>query len=173
MASKKIGVAYVPTSSDIPALAPQKIEEPSYPDVGTAYAGYSKALMSGNQFKLNPQTPVDWNITNTWGAGSTGGSFTGPSGVLQDGKDFYVTKIIIGNYNGGAVANIDTITLSSGSSAKLVLRELQPSLTGNFLLDLDFLTPIKFDKGQGIGITYSNARAAGDFLVLNMYGWAE
>lgn len=173
MSSKSIGVAYTPSSKDIPIEAPQKIDTPQYPDAGISYAGFSKTLYAGNIFRLNPQQPIDWNITQTWGAGSTGAQFFGPTGILTEGKDFYVNKIIIGNYKQAAVGNNDTITLASGSDAKLVLRELQPTLIANFLLDFNFETPLKFKKGNTIVVQYSAARGAGDFLVLNMYGWAE
>lgn len=164
MTNKKIGVAYVPTSSDIPALAPQKIEEPSYPDIGTAYAGYSKSLMSGNQFKLNPQNTFDYNLNWTPGVGIVSGW-----AYLTEAHDksHYITSIVITPWPN----SVNSIEFREYETA----RRFYVQINDNFTIPvtaINFGIPIKIQNGA-VQFVLSAPAVASDQYAINIYGWYE
>jgi hypothetical protein len=168
-----MGVAYVPLApapqNDI--QAPTKIDIPSYPDKGVAYAGFSKTIFSGNSYQLNPQSLVDFNSSANFLGGESGVSI-----AMDATKDFYCSKIVLMSWHPGASANIDTINVRSGSTDnKLILHEMSVFTTAGFtnMVNLDFNVPLLFQKGQSIVVNYSRARDAGDKIVINLYGWLE
>lgn len=164
MASKILGVAYNPTSKDIPVNAPQKIDEPSYPDAGTAYAGYSKTLQTGNQFRLNPQTTFDYNLNWTPGAGVTSGWTYLTS--AQD-KTHYVTSIVITPWP-NSVNSIEFREYQTG-------RRFYVQINDNFTIAptaINFGIPIKIQNGA-IQFVLSAAAVASDQYAVNIYGWYE
>jgi hypothetical protein len=167
---KKNEVAYVPLApvEKSQVQAPEKIEEPQYPDKGVAYGGFSKTLFTGNQYRLSKQDYIDSNVSSTFTGGETGVAITNPGGGT---KDFYCSKIIITSQKAGAIANVDEISVRDGlNNRRLLLRELT---INNVLLDFDFVVPLFFSKNNPIYVTYSAARVAGDILAVNLYGWIE
>jgi len=166
-------VAFKPLSKVTPNLveAPKKIDEPSYPDAGISYGGYSKKLFSGNTFQLSKQEQIDLNITTTFSAGATS-MFTERPNI--ETKDFYCTCIIISGNNVGLVSSTATITIRDGVSGttRVIFMEPVPS-EQNWTKIFNFDIPLKFSKGKAIQVAYSSARTAGDFLAFNAYGWEE
>lgn len=164
MVSKSIGVAYTPTSSEIPTLAPQKIETPSYPDEGVAYAGYSKTLMAGNQYKLNPQVKFDYNLHWTPGAGTTSG-WSWLSNA-QD-KNHYISAIVITPWP-NSVNSIEFREYQTG-------RRVYVQINDNFTIPVtavNFTIPIKIKNGA-IQFVLSAPAVASDEYAINIYGWYE
>lgn len=91
-------VAYVPLveTTQVIAEAPTKIDTPDYPDVGVAYANYSKKLQSGNNFRLSKQEPYERTTLFGWTAGA-GILAVGPGN--KEGKDIYITEITLTCYS--------------------------------------------------------------------------
>jgi hypothetical protein len=167
---KKNEIAYVPIApvEKAQVQAPEKIEEPQYPDKGVSYGGYSKTLFTGNQYRLSKQDYVDNNTSITFAALATGVSITNPGG---GNKDFYCNKMIITSQKSGAIANIDEVSVRDGlNNIRLRLRELT---INNVLLNFDFVVPLFFSKSNPITVVYTQARAAGDILAVNLFGWIE
>lgn len=165
-----VDLAYVPTSSGNFAkeiIAPTKIDTPNYPDQGIAFAGFSKTLYSGNEYRLNPQSEDDQSFLFHYVAPTGLSTIPNPWG----GKDFYCTKIILQTYVAGAMIAGDYVIVADGSVTRCAMFEdpLRPINTYN----LDFNTPLKFTKGNNIQIVYTGDRAAGDYTILNLFGWTE
>lgn len=166
--------AFIPISKDLPTIsnsnAPSKIDTPNYPDKGVAFAGFSKTLISGNEFKLNPQDEHDINMSGTLAGGET----LLNTGVISATKDYYVTDMILDHYRVGVVGNTYEISIKDGNDAvRVLLRELHFSDLMTLPLVLHFSTPIKFSKGNACVIQFSNAAGAGDYILINLYGWLE
>jgi hypothetical protein len=166
----KIGVAYVPLSSSIQTpSAPTKIDTPDYPDAGTAYAGYSKTLISGNQYKLNPQNEDDRTHLITFAGGETSHNLTNP---LLGSKDYYVRKILIYWRSNGLIIPEPYLTISDGTMVRLVV-VLEKQAGNSYVYDIDLPIPLKFSKDNYIRFTYSIGLQAGDRLIANFFGWNE
>lgn len=165
-------VVYTPVSLDSISNinAPKEIDKPDYPDKGIAYAGYSKTLISGNQFQLNPQIQADLNFNWTFAAGDTA---TAVTRINQDTKDFYCTDIFINYKNNGAVVGISNLMYIRFASAGQVYFVGCEPTAAYWELSLHFDTPIKIPKGDRIYFTYDRARIAGEVICGNMYGWEE
>lgn len=165
-------IVYKPVSLDpISNInAPKEIDKPDYPDKGIAYAGYSKTLLSGNNYQLNPQIPADININWTFVGGELAFDL---NRVNQETKDFYCTKVhITYKNNGSAVALNDDIRIRAGSSGYIFLVFAENS-AAYWELDLEFNVPIFVPKGSGLRFSFTRARAANEFLCANFYGWEE
>lgn len=166
--------AFVPISKDLPTIsnsnAPSKIDTPNYPDKGVSFAGFSKTLISGNEFKLNPQDELDINLSGNFVGGETQAS----TNVFSITKDYYVTDAIIDNYRAGLVGQTYEISIKDGNDAvRILLRELHLCSSSAAHLVLHFSVPIKFSKGNQCILSFSNARGAGDYILINFYGWLE
>jgi len=166
MASPIVYVPAIKTTEKV-INAPTNIDKPDYPDIGVAYAGYSKTLLSGNQYRLNPQAPYDQtNIINYLGA-STLTTITN----LTGGKDLYCTKIIMYLFRVGGGIGGSYVNIGDGTVVRVSVMENPAVATEGFILD--FPTPIKFSKDNNFLVAYSTARAAGDRLLINFIGWIE
>jgi len=165
-------VVYTPVSLDpISNInAPKEIDKPDYPDKGISYAGYSKTLISGNQYQLNPQEQKDFTFSNRWNAGDKTANCERESRYT---KDFYCTKIILCELNTAALwASTSKISICDGNSIRVMI--IEPNQSGiPWNLSIDFDIPLKFTKGNTIKLIHSVGRAAGDEWVLNLYGWEE
>lgn len=162
-------VAYVPIAPapNEQVKAPEKIEEPQYPDKGVSYGGYSKTLFTGNQYRLDKQDAAYNGGAAVFAGGEAGATISHPGGGT---KNFYCTNLVFMTQKAGVIANVDNITIRDGSLNKMILKEL---VINNTLLNFHFTVPLLFTKGNSLVINYTNARAAGDIVAINFYGWVE
>lgn len=171
-------VAYVPVSQvkENQVAAPTKIDTPSYPDRGVAYAGYSKTPLSGNQFILNPQTP--WTFTQFIT------SFVGVQvhtlGYPDKGKTLYIKSLQIGTSISAVDAN-SHITLfdypKGGVTPKTLFKMgLLRSEHINFTFDVPLKVEGYYDSSSipsGLTLYVSSGAATLNTVVINMQGWIE
>ena len=162
-------VVYKPQTLDEVSIndAPKEIDNPDYPDVGVAYGGYSKFPRGNKEYELRTQSPADVNFQLSYAGGETS---SGLSRGNKDSKDFYCQDIIITSVKAAAITGTDLFYITDGGSIKLILSEVR--LEGAQPAVLHFTTPIKFTKGNSIGLNFS-ARGAGAVLCINFYGWEE
>ncbi len=157
-------------ADDVIINAPKEIDKPEYPDKGVSYAGFSKTLLSGSNYQLNPQIQADINIGWSFAGGELAFDL---NRVNQETKDFYCSKVhITYKNNGSAVALNDTIMLRAGQSGYIFLVIAENPAT-YWELDLEFTIPILIQKGNGMRFSFTRARAANEFLSANFYGWEE
>lgn len=165
-------LAYKPISIDnvTNINAPKEIDKPDYPDKGVEYAGFSKTLLGGNDFQLNPQIEADINFFVTWLFGETGNDL---NRVNQVTKDFYLKRLYFNHHNNGAVTgSVCSITFKSGSGGTIFL-SLQENPATFATYDIEFPVPIKIEKGSPVHIEFSRARVANESSGINLYGWEE
>jgi len=164
---KNNDVAYVPIAPTIPSevAVPTKIDIPTYPDRGTSYAGYSKTLLGGNSYRLNPQEPFDLNFDTVAVGGETSFTYNLSS---QTGKSHFITELfIIARPNA-----VNRLTLSDPVSGKVFFYRVNDNggtIRGDYL---QFSVPIEL-KGAQMRLTLSAAAVASDEYVINVYGWSE
>jgi len=145
--------------------APTKIEEPSYPDKGTAYAGFSKKLMSQNTYRLDPQEQFDQNGISIFPAGTT---TTSISITNDSSKNLYITRIIMFTLFGA----INRVNIGDTSNGKIFLAAGINTSTSWIMQSFDFGIPIKINSNS-ITMQLNAGAVAGDTIILNTYGWAE
>lgn len=164
-------VAYkAPSISGVVIEAPKEIDKPNYPDKGISYAGFSKSLYSGNEFKLNPQIEADINFFVTWLFGETNLDL---NRVNQSTKDFYLKRLYFNHHNNGAVTgSVCSITFKAGAGGTTFL-SMQENPATFATYDIEFPIPIKIPVGLPINISFSRARAANESSGINFYGWEE
>lgn len=157
-------------ANDVIINAPKEIDKPEYPDKGINYAGFSKTLLSGNNYQLNPQIPADININYSFVGAELAFDL---NRVNQESKDFYCTKVhLTYKNNGSAVAINDDIRIRAGSNGYIFL-VFAENPAAYWELDIKFTIPIFIPKGSGLRFSFTRARAANEFLCANFYGWEE
>jgi len=166
--AKNKETVYVPTApvSKEQAQAPTKIDTPDYPDKGVGFANYSKTLISGNNFKLNPQIPFDYNVTWTPAGGVTNVTLN----LTQSNQNVhYLKKILISHYT----INSMIITLSDPLNGRVfLLFRYNNSAFSDRTINFDFDIPLKIETNQ-IQVTLSAGAVLGDEFNINIYGYSE
>jgi hypothetical protein len=162
---KEIKISYIGTPEKSIQSISNKIS--NYEDPGTEFKGYSRSLLSNNQYKLNPQEEADINISTTYAGGELSTNINNNT-LLS--KTFYCTDIIMSAITSHLVGSTDIITINDRSTLRLVLSEVA---TQNNVLQFHFTVPIKFTKGGYFNVSYNTARSANDHLSFNAYGWFE
>jgi hypothetical protein len=141
---------------------PQKIETPSYPDKGVAYAGYSKTYLAEGQYRLNPQRKLD--ISNYIIFPVAGNAFTNTTSVKASTEAYYITNM---HLSFKATAE-DIIEITYGGKILWII--VIPIGISNHVLKLD--VPVKIE-GNVLRFGYYNGYAINDIAALNFYGWIE
>lgn len=163
----KNDIAYVPLApaptSEV--IAPTKIDIPTYPDKGVAFAGFSKTLLGQNSYKLNPQEPFDFNIDTVCAGGETGFNYTIST---HTGKTHYVTDLFIVAWPN----SVNRITLSDPENGKVFFYKLNDNGAQLIGYYVHFSAPIEL-KNNRMRLGLSAAAAATDEYVINIYGWSE
>jgi len=162
--AEKNPVAYVPITEtpQNPIQAPTKIDVPNYPDKGTAYAGFSKTLISGNNYKLNPQTPFDSNVATIYAAGNTTSTIT----LVEDTTaDCYITTIVI--YANMAAQTV--CRLQDPANGRIYWR----GLLTNTVRPTQFTLSAPLKTSYRAQFVMSTPAAGGEEVAINIYGWAE
>lgn len=151
--------------------APSKIEEPQYPDVGVAYAGYSKTPLSSNQFRLNPQTPWHLVLSGTALVGLTDYAIDGTPDLPAD-KDLYLTAIQLNT----SIAAVDADTyvsiryLVGVNSTEIWKTQLIRSESRGYLLG----TPLKLPKNRTeIRVRLNASGTTINAFSICLQGWFE
>lgn len=127
-------------------------------------------MLSGNQYRLNPQTRFDSNVSTLAVAGSVF-SFDLSD---DDEKVHYITGITISGRVTSTAANpMVLVTLrEQGTSGPIIARALVNGTTDTNLTIIPGF-PIQLGKNR-LSIELGNAQtAATDGLVLNIYGFYE
>jgi hypothetical protein len=170
--------AYVPLNQGKFEQAPKQIDEPQYPDQGVAFAGYSKKLLSGNDYKLYPQTRfsiVDesTSITNTTIQNTVHGDVT-----RDPTKKIYITSMQIAVSISAIVNDSYASLYDYGVSGKL-LWKTGLLRSGNievvFPVPLEISTPYQLGVSpNGLVLQYSTGTGATiNKLVWSLQGWSE
>lgn len=160
-------VAYVPLIPliDTEFIAPAKIDTPSYPDKGVAFANFSKTLLTQNSYKLNPQTPFDFNIDTVAAGGETSFTYNISPNV---GKEHYITDIFIVAWPNA----VNRLSLLDPEDGRVFFIKLNDNGGILFGYHIHFTVPVKM-KSNRVRLSLSAAATASDEYVLNIYGWSE
>ena len=166
--SPKVYVPIAPANAKI-IDAPIKIDIPSYPDKGTAYAGFSKSLFTGNQYRLNPQSPFDFNIL--WSPTASTSTTLLLSGDAN--SEHYITAIHISswqNVTGNELTIVEAIT--GRTIFKCVLDGSIVGDNGIKHIVINPIVPIKL-KDNRVTASVTSLVSAGSKIIFNIYGWQE
>lgn len=176
MANKEVVYKPLSDTSKIQEIAtPTKIDTPDYPDLGVSFAGYSKTLISGTTYKLNPQQLKQISLYSSFGGAFTSAVINKTE--LQE-KDFYVTDIylaLFSQYAGASLTSYVYIRDGVGGTRRVSVSERINTAANNFnTYVLHFDNPLKFSKeNQYIEIAFQTARIAGDSISITLSGWIE
>lgn len=167
MASKSSPVAYVPLTktTETVATAPTKIDTPDYPDVGVAYAGYSKKLSSGNTYRLSVQEPFEQQASFLWTASNT---LLTLNVLNKTGKTIYLSKITASFFTD--TNNHVTIYMYNSGTDYKSIGVLACRATNTVSCIIDFPAPIPVTKLQW-GAAPVGAMTGR--ISLNFTGWYE
>jgi len=146
-------------------IAPQKIQEPNYPDTGVDYGGYGKKIVTGNQYLLVKQDENSIQVgMNQSLAGLPAGTYTINRGSPL--RNFVFSHLTISYIQTGIIQQL-SIDDGSGSNG---IRLLLPSSTGNIM---GFAIVPKVFISSTISINISAAIPANEFICFSLYGWYE
>lgn len=169
---------YKPTSNDIPVNieTPREIDKPDYPDIGVKYAGYSKTLISKNNYRLNPQTP--WSYTQKTGTLAPGTTIINYLANPPEGKKLYITGLQMGCSVSAIDANtyfkIDSTTGTNVTLFQIaLLRSEWASYTFNPPLVVDLGVRPNVVVGEGVAVTIASAGVTINQCSYNLQGWIE
>jgi len=161
-----VEIAYKPLEpfKSASAQAPLKIDIPNYPDAGVSYAGYSKKIFSNEIFKLNKQTPFDFNFDWLPAAGVTTTNF-----ILSQSTDkHYLTDMFITCWPN----SVNKLKLQDGVVGRTVFWILNQNISSIQSYNVHFTVPIQLTNNMLTAVLSAPAVATDEYVV-NFYGWSE
>jgi len=156
-------IAFVPVGDVSQSnYVPQEVQIPPYDDQGVSFKGYSKQLITGNQYKLRPQRQTSFYMTDNRVGFALPLTFTRPNAITHD---FYCTGVYY-------MTNIATPTTLIGvvlyDNVAAGIKFYCNTVYGSQFIP--FIAPLKFTGN----ILYSGfTGAAGEFTNIVLVGWEE
>jgi len=169
--SSNSGVAFVPTSSSIPPILLQQVDDKdliNYKEVGVEFQRYSKIKTSQNQYKLLRQESEQKQTIFSWAASA--GDLSLSINTNFQTKTFYINNLIISGYS-----NLDTIFLFYDTQGKVIFLDMIKKEVFNDKI-VEFKVPLKFDTQTIIVAPLSwggVSQAITGTLTLNWIGYLE